>query len=1437
MTAFRYNGHSYLLSHAGTWQEAQSEALSLGGNLVTINDQAEQNWLVTTFGTAAHLWIGYTDQETEGVFQWISGENSTYTNWISDEPNNAGNEDYTHLWAGRNGGWNDLPNSWGAPVQGIIELINNNFMPANTLDQIITSSGGIYSMFADLAKAAYTLAADETPNVHGVNFEKANTTEAWNNVNGNWNALSAAALGIATTGTVQPGGVIGQVEGQVNWHMDDNGIFHCGNAAAYVGQCGDALAISFRGTNDNDDGMLPWTPDQTNWLDMDEHYSLFQPLIQAFDQYAANNGINKVMVTGHSLGGAMALGYMENHADTGGRTYQAVTFAAPGFNTSTDPALDARITQFEVSGDPVPDAKDSFRDMPGYNIFFDVQGLPYGDISTDYHSMDLYRAIAESLDHHGVVFELDSGDLGQPKSGLANIGSAAWNYFQGDSVDLSSSVVNFAIDSAYYLANIRYKEVKLAANEIAGLGGYVGPDHPVSPNYQIGIGANVLSADEADLYVDNTVDQILIGGEGGDILRLGDLGAAYGGEGNDVYEVVRNSDARYELYDLCGDRDTLNIIDNFSVISLDAFNDLNFEISGSDLLIRLDIQGLINDDSEGTICIHNEGNLANRIESLNLWGGEPSTDNQIGGTISLQSIWEALGTYSTGWQRLSLSSESGMYGLLALGFSGQTEAEDVLAADNTPTFVAGNTLGGTIDFTEGGAAAVLDSNVIISDADLAALNSGAGNYANSTLTLVRNGGANAGDVFSSTAFFSSHVVVSGTTIGAFTQANGALTITFNANATQTLVNSALQHLAYSNSADNPPASVQIDWTFSDGNTGAQGSGGALSAVGSTTVNITAVNDEPTFTAFNSAVASGNEDSQITVSFAGLQSQGNEADDGTVTAFVIKAVNGGSLKIGTSAGTATPWNASTNNTIDGTHNAYWTPAANANGTLNAFTAVAKDNGGLESATPIQARVAVAAVNDVPTLTAFGSAVANGNEDSQITVSFANLQSQGNEADVDGTVAAFVIKAVSSGSLKIGSSAGTATPWNASTNKTVDAAHKAYWTPAANANGALNAFRAVAKDNGGLESAAAIQARVAVTAVNDAPVLTTPTGINYTDTVFDDTFTTGSGLLTASDVDSSNLTYGIVGGIDNGLTISKSSAYGLLTVTKASGAYGFAPNDAAIEALTATANINFTVTASDGSLSSSKTLTINIAQSGITESIGNDTLTGTSANDRFDGLSGNDMINGMAGADAMKGGLGNDAYIVDNTGDVVTETSTLATEIDTVNSSITYTLGANLENLTLTGAAAINGTGNGLANTLIGNAGANSLTGGAGSDVLIGGLGKDTLTGGLNADQFKFNAEAETGITATTRDIIVDFSRSQGDKIDLSAIDANTAATGNNAFSAITVGGAFSGAFAVPGKLYFDQAAHVLYGNNDTDSAADFSIQLTAVSSLAAADLVL
>ncbi|MGE8322866.1 MAG: M10 family metallopeptidase C-terminal domain-containing protein, partial [Pseudomonas sp.] len=191
------------------------------------------------------------------------------------------------------------------------------------------------------------------------------------------------------------------------------------------------------------------------------------------------------------------------------------------------------------------------------------------------------------------------------------------------------------------------------------------------------------------------------------------------------------------------------------------------------------------------------------------------------------------------------------------------------------------------------------------------------------------------------------------------------------------------------------------------------------------------------------------------------------------------------------------------------------------------------------------------------------------------------------------------------------------------------------------------------------------------------------------------------------------------------------------------------------------------------------------------------------------------------------------------DVVSEVSSTG-GVDTVIASVNRLLGNYQENLVLSGTAAINGTGNSLANTLTGNSAANVLYGGVGNDILSGGAGndrlgggagKDVLTGGVGNDIFDFNALSETGLTSTSWDVISDFVRGS-DKIDLSTLDANTATTGNDAFREI-IGN--TSAFSSPGQLKV--ANGVIYGNTDVDNTAEFAIQLIGVTSLATSDFIL
>ncbi|NSX07228.1 right-handed parallel beta-helix repeat-containing protein [Pseudomonas lini] len=119
-----------------------------------------------------------------------------------------------------------------------------------------------------------------------------------------------------------------------------------------------------------------------------------------------------------------------------------------------------------------------------------------------------------------------------------------------------------------------------------------------------------------------------------------------------------------------------------------------------------------------------------------------------------------------------------------------------------------------------------------------------------------------------------------------------------------------------------------------------------------------------------------------------------------------------------------------------------------------------------------------------------------------------------------------------------------------------------------------------------------------------------------------------------------------------------------------------------------------------------------------------ISGTDQADTLVGSSGNDTLDGHLGADTMTGGNGNDVYVVDNASDRVVETNTSTSQIDTVQASVSWTLGANLENLVLTGVSAINGTGNERHNFITGNAANNVLNGAVGDDSMSGGDGNDT-----------------------------------------------------------------------------------------------------------------
>jgi Ca2+-binding RTX toxin-like protein len=259
-------------------------------------------------------------------------------------------------------------------------------------------------------------------------------------------------------------------------------------------------------------------------------------------------------------------------------------------------------------------------------------------------------------------------------------------------------------------------------------------------------------------------------------------------------------------------------------------------------------------------------------------------------------------------------------------------------------------------------------------------------------------------------------------------------------------------------------------------------------------------------------------------------------------------------------------------------------------------------------------------------------------------------------------------------------------------------------------------------------------------------------------------------------------------------------------------------------------------------------------------GNDsanTLSGGAGIDTLLGEGGDDTLDGGADADSMAGGKGSDTYYVDNSGDSVTEVAPADDDAtagtDTVHAAVSFTLGAYVENLILTGTA-VSGKGNALNNAITGNNVANSLQGldgddtlagsggndtifgGNGADTIDGGKGNDSIYGGAGKDTFDVGSGGDTlifktGDTASARadaDLIEGFVGKSGDRIDLLAIDANSTKAKNQDFTFI--GSDKFGGHA--GELHVVQVKGDtwLEGDMDGNRKADFVLHFDGIVTL-------
>ena len=232
----------------------------------------------------------------------------------------------------------------------------------------------------------------------------------------------------------------------------------------------------------------------------------------------------------------------------------------------------------------------------------------------------------------------------------------------------------------------------------------------------------------------------------------------------------------------------------------------------------------------------------------------------------------------------------------------------------------------------------------------------------------------------------------------------------------------------------------------------------------------------------------------------------------------------------------------------------------------------------------------------------------------------------------------------------------------------------------------------------------------------------------------------------------------------------------------------------------------------------TLTGTAAADAINGLGGNDTIYGLGGNDTLDGGAGNDILDGGIGGDTLRGGVGNDTYLVDSALDRITEASGAGT--DEVRATVNYTLGSSVsvEKMTAAGSAAVNLTGNELAQTLVGDDWGNVLSGAAGNDTLFGaggadtlkgGLGADVLWGGAGADLFSFSEKGRR----IANDQVMDFEKGI-DKVDLRPL-------------AITSGNV---------KIAISGGNTLLSIDADRNGRADYAVTLVGVTNVDSSDLL-
>jgi Ca2+-binding RTX toxin-like protein len=611
--------------------------------------------------------------------------------------------------------------------------------------------------------------------------------------------------------------------------------------------------------------------------------------------------------------------------------------------------------------------------------------------------------------------------------------------------------------------------------------------------------------------------------------------------------------------------------------------------------------------------------------------------------------------------------------------------------------------------------------------------------------------------------------------GSYNSSTGVLTLTGSSSVAN--YQTALRSITYTNSSDNPSLTPRIvSFTVNDQNV----SSTALTR----NINITAVNDAPVASTTNSALAYTENaitaiDSGIIVSDVdspNLAGTTVSISSGFISAedtLAFTNQNGITSSYNSSTGVLTlTGSSSVANYQTALRSITYTNTSN-NPSLTPRTVSFIVNDGTANSTAVTRNINITAVNDAPVATATNSALTYTENtitaiDSSITVSdfdSANLSSatvsiSSGFASGQDTLA-FTNQNEITGSYN--SITGVLTLTGSSSVANYQTALRSITYTNSSDNPTLTPRTISFIVNDGTANSTAVTRNINITAVNDAPVAVndsittnknTPIIINATTLLSNDTDVDASDVLSIT---------GFTQPSQGSLVNNNNGTYTYTPVQNYYGSDSFTYTISDGQGGSSNATVNLTINQFNliNGTSGAETLNGTVNMDIILGLLGNDTLNGLGDNDTLDGGDGNDFLDGGTGNDSLIGGKGNDTYTVDTIGDTIVESASAGTDL--VKSSVSWVLGNNLENLTLTGTDAINGTGNSLNNILTGNTGANilsgeggndTLLGGAGNDTLLGGAGNDTLDGGLGADSLNGGVGNDIYTVDNIGDIIIE-----------------------------------------------------------------------------------